>query len=302
MGLFGMGGGAAPRGDFTPEKLPENRIDLFFSVVRAHWSQLIALNMLCFAAFIPLAAWMFVNLDYLLASLRGDMDWAAFMDHFLLYFAGAVPLVTVTGPVTAGLSYVMRNWARDEHAFVFSDMWSAMRANWKQALAVSFITGLFPFVTFTAVYCYGVLASTRSALMVVPMVFVCIGQLLWLLMLEPMRVMMVTYELKTRDLLKNALFLSLAQAGRSLAVRLLTALVPIAAAILTVADTSLIVYTLFAVLVYYSLFGIVLTQLSFASYANMLCDEYINPRLGEPVRRGLRPEDDTVYRPEDDEE
>ena len=32
-----------------------------------------------------------------------------------------VPCLTLTGPFTTGVAYVTRNWARDEHAFIWSD-------------------------------------------------------------------------------------------------------------------------------------------------------------------------------------
>ena len=55
-----------------------------------------------------------------------------------------VPCIAITGPFTAGLSYVTRNWARDEHAFVWSDYKDAVKENWKPALATSAITGFVP--------------------------------------------------------------------------------------------------------------------------------------------------------------
>ena len=47
-----------------------------------------------------------------------------------------------------GLSYVTRNWARDEHAFPWGDFKDAVKDNWKQALGVSAITAILPFVLY----------------------------------------------------------------------------------------------------------------------------------------------------------
>ena len=54
------------------------------------------------------------------------------------------PCIAITGPFTAGLSYVTRNWARDEHAFIWSDFRDAVKANWKIPLLLSTITGALP--------------------------------------------------------------------------------------------------------------------------------------------------------------
>ena len=59
-----------------------------------------------------------------------------------------IPCIFITGPWTAGVSYVTRNWARDEHAFLWSDMKDAMKENWKGSLVLSGITAVLPIVIY----------------------------------------------------------------------------------------------------------------------------------------------------------
>ena len=75
----------------------------------------------------------------------------------------SIPAITITGPFTPGLCYVTRNWARDEHAFIFSDFKDAVKENWKQGLLTGFITGLVPMVAYVCWDFYGSLASQNSA-------------------------------------------------------------------------------------------------------------------------------------------
>ncbi|WP_417077036.1 YesL family protein, partial [Hominenteromicrobium sp.] len=54
------------------------------------------------------------------------------LDLYILY-AVTLPLILLS-PFTCGLAYVTRNFAREEHAFVWSDFWDAVKNNWKPAL------------------------------------------------------------------------------------------------------------------------------------------------------------------------
>ena len=43
------------------------------------------------------------------------------------------------GPATAGITYIMRNFAREEHAWIWSDFKDTFKSNFKQATAVYLI-------------------------------------------------------------------------------------------------------------------------------------------------------------------
>ncbi len=56
----------------------------------------------------------------------------------LLYVVLSLPVVTV-GLASAGLTYICRAAARDQHSFPVSDFFETVKKNWKQALAVGLI-------------------------------------------------------------------------------------------------------------------------------------------------------------------
>ena len=60
--------------------------------------------------------------------------------YLFVWLVGVVPCVAITGPSSAGSAYIMRNWARDQHAFLFSDFKDAFKGNWKHALVSSVLT------------------------------------------------------------------------------------------------------------------------------------------------------------------
>ena len=212
-----------------------------------------------------------------------------------------IPCIAITGPFTAGLSYVTRNWARDEHAFIWSDFRDAVKANWKIPLVLSTITGILPAGLYAGWLTYGNMA-TSNMIMIVPQALVALVGLLWALMITYMHPLTVTYDLKLSGVLRNGFLLGVARLPFSVGIRLLhcvPALIAFAAVWFFGFDVLLALVILCA---YYMLVGFALSRFVTASYTNAVFDRFINSRIeGAKVNQGLRkPEDD--YDEEDETE
>ena len=72
---------------------------------------------------------------------------------FLLPIVPFLPLM-LTGPFTAGFTYVIRNYAKQEHTFLRSDFFEQSLKNWKQALITSVITCLVVYLLAQALIVY----------------------------------------------------------------------------------------------------------------------------------------------------
>jgi len=298
--------GKQGKADMTVADLPANRRELFGTVLKVRWSQLIGVNLLYLVFWIPAIVWTVMNLSVINGmgmaeeSQYARADYLSVMSVWLL---GLVPCITITGPFNAGVTYVLRNWARDQHSFILSDFWDAVKGNWKQALAVSFISGLLPFLAFVGVQFYSGMIKT-SPVFTIPIALMLLVTALWSMATMLMYPMMVTYALKLRDVIRNALLLTVAKLPFAVLFRLLT-LVILAIGV----GVYLLIpggqqYVLLALALLYLLFVPAFNKLITVSYANWLCETYLNPRIeGAQTNIGLRPEnwDDTEYRPEDDE-
>jgi len=222
--------------------------------------------------------------------------------YFTMWLIGLIPCILITGPSSAGAAYIMRNWARDDHAFIFSDFKDAFKGNWKAALGVSALTSILPIVLYTAVTYYSQMASS-NVLMIVPMVFVIFVALMWTLMIPLLYPLMIGYELRFRDVVKNAFLMASARLPHMAAARLIT-FIPILILLFGVYIGNF--WFLFGVGVYYLFFGLAFSKLVYASFANSAFDRYLNPHIeGATVNQGLRPrseEDDILDGDEDDEE
>ncbi len=197
-----------------------------------------------------------------------------------------VPCIGITGPATAGVSYITRNWARDEHAFLWSDFKDAMKENWKQSLPVSFLTGLAPLLVFLSWVYYGALAETQ-AFMVIPQVLVAVIGGVWALCVTYAHPLIVSYKLRFRDVLRNSMLLGIARLPMSVGIRLLHCVpVLIAAAIFWLWNPFFAMMFLF---LWYAFIGFALSRFITASYTNAVFDRFINSRIeGAKVNRGMR--------------
>lgn len=302
--------GKAGKRDYTEMDMPKNRVSLFFLVLKDHFFDLVKVNFLQLIFWIPFLIWSFLNLiavqsmdvDAMLAMENGSqMIMDTMRSYFFIWLVGVIPCVAITGPSSAGAAYIMRNWARDQHAFLFSDFKDAFKSNWKQALATSVLTSFVPVLAYTALTFYGELAGSNMFMMA-PMIVVFTAVLMWALMLPLIYPMMIGYELKLKDIFKNAFLMSCARLPQMVLSRLIT-FIPVALLLVSVYIGNTIMLLIMSA--YYLLFGFAFSRLVYASVANGIFDRYINPHIeGAPVRQGLRPktEEDELLDEEDDDE
>lgn len=297
--------GKSGKGDYRKEDLPQNRWELFWEMLKIRLSGLCHLNL------IDMVSWLPALLVALSAVMDGYSVMAGFMERQMAgdpvvaslslpeYLQGLtmqtllllVPCIALTGPFTAGVAYVTRNWARDEHAFVWSDFRDAVKENWKQGLAVSTITGFMPLVFYVCWTFYGEMAKTNVFFMV-PQLLSLMVAALWMCALLYFYPLMVTYKLRFRDLLRNGLLLTVGRLPMSLGLKLLS-LIPALIAAGVAVFTPYVQWAVLGFGVYYLIIGFSLSRFVGASYANAVFDKYINPNIqGAVVGRGLYKEED----------
>ena len=313
--------GKSGKGDYQKDDLPRTRWQLFWEMLRVRFAGLFRLNIVSVIAWLP-AMYVLIQLMSNLFNIAGvaqtvEMDPSAATPEQLdlvqnlrpLYNSVImrsllllVPAIAITGPFQAGMAYVTRNWARDEHAFVWSDFKDALIANWKQSLVISFITGLVPLIVYVGYQFYGDMGQ-QNMLFVVPQMLTAMLGLVWTLALVYFYPMMVTYKLNLRTLLRNAFLLSIGRLPQTAGARLVM-LVP---TLLALAVSWFIpAYTIYALMVlagYYLLIGNALARFVYASLSNAVFDKFINTRLeGVQINRGLAKEEDIDEGADDDED
>lgn len=311
MGLFDrLYYGKAGKRDYSEMDMPKTRVSLFFLVLKDHFLDLVKVNLLQLVFWLPFLVWTYINIvaiqsidaQTLLSAENGESLLMSEMMSFLfMWLIGVIPCVAITGPSSAGAAYIMRNWARDQHAFLFSDFKDAFKSNWKQALLVSVVSALVPVLGYAAMVYYGGMSSS-NIVMIAPMIFVLSAILMWALMLVLLYPLMVGYELKSVHLVKNAFLMAAASLPKMILARIIT-LIPIIIFAFGLLNGSMTIVMVISM--YYILFGFAFSRLIYASFANGVFDHFLNPKIeGAQVRQGLRPhmEEDELFTDDDDDD
>ena len=281
--------GKSSQKDFTEADLPRTRIQLFFEAFKVRRGSMVGLNLLYLLIWLPAIAWTFINVVQLnLLLSKGDFVIGDLFGLLYSYLLILFPLTAITGPFNAGASYVMRNWARDEHSFVWSDFKYAMKQNWKQALAYSVIDGLLPLIAFFCIYFYSGMAS-GSALFYLPIAIILIVFVIWSLMKTAIPPMIVSYELKFSQIIKNSLLITMAALPKAILAKLLTLIVPVLMIIVMSAFPAAISWVSAVAFALYAIILLSFNKLIIASYTNAAFEKYINPMIeGAQVDIGLQ--------------
>lgn len=127
-------------------------------------------------------------------------------------FLPLLPLV-LSGPFTAGLTYVVRNYTKREHVFLFSDFFEHSKSNIKQSILMNLISFVVLYLYFTAFGFYYFVMFPGSLSIVG--IFGIIGLVLAIMNFYTFP-MIVSFDLKLRNIIKNAWIFALAKLPQNL--------------------------------------------------------------------------------------
>lgn len=141
----------------------------------------------------------------------------------LIYVLMCIPIVTI-GPATAGMTYCMRNFAREEHADI-SDFFDQFKKNFWQSLAVSIILFFgFAVIIFGIIF-YDALLKQGNMFGFVGFCICVMAAVLFLFMSYYFYMMIVTFRLKIRQLFKNAFLFAFIGLGRNIITTIILAII-----------------------------------------------------------------------------
>ena len=289
--------GKAGKADYTEDDLPANRFQLFWQVLRVRFWSLMRLNLIQVLFWLPMIVITMMTLMGVIGLANDLYEQEAASADLLNQMLGLlstycillIPCLLITGPSTAAASHVARNWARDQHSFLWSDFKDAFKANWKQGLCTSAITSVLPYLLLVGVSFYSQ-AAQDTPFAVAGEVLVIIVGAVWALALTFLYPLMVGYQLRMGKLIRNSLLLAVGRLPFVLGIRL-ALLLPLLIGLLVFYYGSM--YGLLVIAVYYLLIGFSLNRLVSASFANGVFDKYINVHIeGAPVNQGLRADEE----------
>lgn len=150
------------------------------------------------------------------------------------------------GPVSAGATYIIRNYGREEHCWLVSDFFEKFKSNFKQSIVVWIIDLAALFLLTVAIDFY-----MKSGIYILAFILVFVA-LIYTLMHLYIYQIMITFELSLKHIFKNSLIFALAKAPKNFLLLLISILVhigiPVAAMLISHNPMVAIVFVLLEIL------------------------------------------------------
>jgi len=186
-------------------------LELYF---RKFW-RFLSVNIWYFLVTLPIVLYVFYTVNGIFADKLSDdnilLAGVGFIASFFSFIPQALntPLLILSvilyGPLTMGMTYIFRNFAREEHAWM-SDLWSRAWSNAKQGLVFGILDLVLMWVFVNGMFSSLVEAgkTVGYTLSVIRSVLSGIAMVIWLFMRHYTYMMAVTVNLSVFRILKNA--------------------------------------------------------------------------------------------------
>lgn len=216
MGLFNYN---KPGPGISKDAPKKKGIFLYFELFGRKFSKLFSVNMLYFLFSIPMMLLYFGLFMFMIPTafnmVFGAMD-IPLNDMAMAYlllslFMTIVCTITLgTGPASASMAYIMREFSKEEHVWLWHNFIEKLKENFKKEILVCVIDLLFIFLATIAFSFYANQYFSSGSLVWFVLSF-AIGLMLLVFMLMHFFIhqLIVTFENKLREIFKNAFLLTL---------------------------------------------------------------------------------------------
>ncbi|HHV97785.1 MAG TPA: YesL family protein [Clostridiaceae bacterium] len=223
-GFFGFFDYTKPGPGVPKDAPPKAPIIVFFEIYFRKFWNLVKINLM----------FNFFNLPALIAAIfatmylfQGQISDDPTVDLLTRFIIGCVflciPLITV-GPAQAGFTYILRNYSREEHAFLWWDFKDTAKDNFKQSLIISIIDFIV-FIVFGIVinfyFKYPAENDLSAYMMLFARTIVILAFIIYLMMHMYIYPMLITFKLTVRQVYRNALIFAMAKFLPNLGILLL---------------------------------------------------------------------------------
>ncbi|ADL42602.1 hypothetical protein COB47_1310 [Caldicellulosiruptor obsidiansis OB47] len=281
-GFFGFFDYTKPGPGVPENEPPKSKFIVFFEVLARKFWKLCWLNILYFLVSLPILILLYFIIGNYIAPIiqsatkgAGNIKDIQSLQGFLMTAFGLTLLsgfmVFGIGPTTAGFTYIVRNFAREEHAWVTSDFFEHTKKNLKEGI-ISFITDLLVLWIFSVAIRFYSVQSLKYPSVGIIKYFLVFTLFIYFMMHIYIYPMMVTYNLKVRHIYKNAFIFTILKLPHTIGMFLLLATVWLLPFLL------LFVTRFIPVLLLYPLIWVSIIGLAQNFYTNYIFGIYLNPQ------------------------
>jgi hypothetical protein len=186
-GFFGLFDYNKPGPGVPKDAPPKSPFIVFFQILQRKFWNFIKVNMMFFVFNLPAVILGMLAMLFLFPNILPDAmsDPEILLNDTILKFIlltimMCLPMVTV-GPAQAGFTYIMRNYSREEHAFLWGDFKDTAIKNMKQSLIVGTINFLATFLMLFSIRAYYALITQAQIPQIVGLIGISVMGVMFLL-------------------------------------------------------------------------------------------------------------------------
>ena len=177
---------------------------LYFELFGRKFTKLISLNILYFLCSLPMMMLYFLIFSMTLPNLFEISPKLVMLSGFLALLFTAI---LGSGPASAAMAYVLREYSKENHVWLFSTFFSKMKENFKKEMAVCIIDLAFTYVFSFSLIFY--IKQSGSLIWFVLMLASILFGLIFMIMHYYIHQLIITFEDKLKDIFTNSLLFSL---------------------------------------------------------------------------------------------
>ena len=232
-GFFGLFDYTKPGPGVPKNAPPKSRPKIFFAVFTRKFWKLIQVNLLYTIFNIPGLIFLFIGSQFMFPNLMfNDIEIDLYLRLMFGAFFVCFPILCF-GPAQAGMTFCLRNFAREEHAFIWSDFKEHGLKNIKESIAICMIDFCAFLLLCIAINFYGQLIDQQRFWALLTFGVIALAFLLFSMMHLYIYPMLVTFHITVKQIYKNALIFATIRFIPNLGILLLCAAIIIATFLIT---------------------------------------------------------------------
>ena len=202
----------------------------------------------------------------------------------ILYLLFCIPIVTI-GPATAAMTKILRNYAREEHAFIWSDFWDTFKQNFWQAFGVGIINIFAYALLYFNYVMYMNMPDVDTLFRSVALAVILLSVTALTFMNYYIFVMMVTFKLTFKQLWKNAFIFAWAGFFRNLLITIINFIIVAICVIMILGQSpASLFFILFIVFLMASTCGLITNFITYPLIKKHMIDGF-DPKTGERIAK-----------------
>jgi len=223
----------------------------FFEILFRKIAKFFPLNMLYVLLTIPVWIMLYLTITVIFQTPETELSIKTIGEGFYTFSLAFTAFSFLTGPATAGLTYVFKSFTTETPSFIYSEFFENYKKNWKQSTLLTFLTGVF-MISFSLTINSPELSLIRIPSLVFFVLLIFVNYYAFSIM--------VMFEMKFMDIIKNSFIFALAKLPLNIMLFVIIGAIACLAAV-------------------YSVLGILLTAIFLCTFCGFLVSFSVYPTI-----------------------